>query len=307
MNPPRCNCGLPAVLRTVSKEGQNKGRRFFGCPRFGTDEAASKCNFLLWEDAQPAVEGNNHVGFYSLPERMLPMSPPDLRGSSAPDPAIPRFYKTPSISNTQEPTPKTLPQTDLPLFGTRRIASCLAPTSPSPLVIPTGSPVEDDDYSTPVDRLPPFAVRIREPTSPRKRAREAQEEWESEVRPRRLFESQPAEAYGDSQTSSFGPNSQFSNSEGKEGNWFTEPPVNPHHPISGTESRYSTKTVLFTSRGSQTDNSSSSNNTEQKEIGELRKKVEKLERLLRARDGTIASLRTRLGSPGSSPVGSMRY
>lgn len=33
-NPPKCNCGLNMIPRTIKKEGINKGRKGLGCPRF---------------------------------------------------------------------------------------------------------------------------------------------------------------------------------------------------------------------------------------------------------------------------------
>ncbi|XP_073945480.1 DNA topoisomerase 3-alpha-like isoform X2 [Choristoneura fumiferana] len=42
-----CNCGLPCKKITVHKEGPNKGRPFYGCPK----EFNSRCNFFQWADA----------------------------------------------------------------------------------------------------------------------------------------------------------------------------------------------------------------------------------------------------------------
>ena len=46
-----CECGTPAVLLTVRKEGPNTGRQFYKC-----DAAAGGrgCNFFLWADEGPA-------------------------------------------------------------------------------------------------------------------------------------------------------------------------------------------------------------------------------------------------------------
>ncbi|CAH2980191.1 unnamed protein product [Chilo suppressalis] len=41
-----CNCGLPGKKLTVQKEGANKGRQFYGCPK----EMSSRCNFFQWGD-----------------------------------------------------------------------------------------------------------------------------------------------------------------------------------------------------------------------------------------------------------------
>ena len=56
-----CNCGQPSAKRTVQKEGNNKGRQFYCCPK-PRDE---QCGFFQWEDeagAGPAAgpaPGNN--------------------------------------------------------------------------------------------------------------------------------------------------------------------------------------------------------------------------------------------------------
>lgn len=43
---PCCQCQLPAVLRTVYKEGNNKGKKFFGCSK----GMQSGCDFFKWSD-----------------------------------------------------------------------------------------------------------------------------------------------------------------------------------------------------------------------------------------------------------------
>lgn len=43
---PNCNCELPAVQRTVSKDGPNKGRPFYCCSK-GMGQG---CNFFKWAD-----------------------------------------------------------------------------------------------------------------------------------------------------------------------------------------------------------------------------------------------------------------
>ncbi|KAI0268849.1 DNA topoisomerase [Gloeopeniophorella convolvens] len=42
-----CQCELTAVLKTVSKEGANKGRQFWSCP-----SQAARCNFFEWDDGE---------------------------------------------------------------------------------------------------------------------------------------------------------------------------------------------------------------------------------------------------------------
>ena len=58
-----CNCGQPSAKRTVQKEGSNKGRQFYCCPK-PRDE---QCGFFQWEDeagagpaAGPALGNNSH-------------------------------------------------------------------------------------------------------------------------------------------------------------------------------------------------------------------------------------------------------
>ncbi len=41
-----CNCGIPATIRTVQKEGVNKGRKFFNCSR----QTGADCGFFKWGD-----------------------------------------------------------------------------------------------------------------------------------------------------------------------------------------------------------------------------------------------------------------
>jgi hypothetical protein len=48
---PRCDeHGLPCVEREVSREGPNKGRKFFVCPQ----PQSEQCNFFAWADAGPS-------------------------------------------------------------------------------------------------------------------------------------------------------------------------------------------------------------------------------------------------------------
>lgn len=55
-NPTICDCGKPAVVRTVSKEGPNKGRTFYSC----ASGAQERCQFFIWKD----IDGphGNHGG-----------------------------------------------------------------------------------------------------------------------------------------------------------------------------------------------------------------------------------------------------
>lgn len=51
-----CNCGQPAVLRTVQKDGPNKGRQFYCC----NGSMQNKCNFFQW-----ATDGGGDGGWNS--------------------------------------------------------------------------------------------------------------------------------------------------------------------------------------------------------------------------------------------------
>lgn len=42
-----CNCNQPATLRTVSKDGPNKGRQFYSCAK---PMGQNNCNFFKWAD-----------------------------------------------------------------------------------------------------------------------------------------------------------------------------------------------------------------------------------------------------------------
>ncbi|KNC82673.1 hypothetical protein SARC_05050 [Sphaeroforma arctica JP610] len=55
---PRCDCGNPAAERTVSKEGANVGKKFFGC---GKGEGA-RCDFFEWK----VKENHSHNGSGSM-------------------------------------------------------------------------------------------------------------------------------------------------------------------------------------------------------------------------------------------------
>ena len=42
--PVSCKCGKPGVIRTVQKDGENKGRKFYCCDRKGMS-----CDYFAWE------------------------------------------------------------------------------------------------------------------------------------------------------------------------------------------------------------------------------------------------------------------
>ena len=47
---PQCNCRIPAVSRTVVKDGPTKGKGFYACSKNG----AEKCNYFQWKDSPPS-------------------------------------------------------------------------------------------------------------------------------------------------------------------------------------------------------------------------------------------------------------
>lgn len=53
--PPRCKHGLPCVLKTVTKSGENKGRTFFSCPYPAGIGKAANCNFFQWAPFKPGM------------------------------------------------------------------------------------------------------------------------------------------------------------------------------------------------------------------------------------------------------------
>eukprot|EP00045_Choanoeca_perplexa_P016767 m.230644 g.230644 ORF g.230644 m.230644 type:complete len:1080 (+) comp17354_c0_seq4:65-3304(+) len=65
----RCNCGQAAVMRTVRKEGANKGRQFYCCSKPSGDDA--RCDFFMWADdteddhAKPNFDDKNKQQFRS--------------------------------------------------------------------------------------------------------------------------------------------------------------------------------------------------------------------------------------------------
>lgn len=53
--PPRCRHGLPCVLKTVTKSGENKGRTFFSCPYPAGIGKTANCNFFQWAPFKPGM------------------------------------------------------------------------------------------------------------------------------------------------------------------------------------------------------------------------------------------------------------
>ncbi|KAJ3034776.1 DNA topoisomerase 3-alpha [Rhizophlyctis rosea] len=56
---PSCQCGLPAVMRTVKKDGPNCGREFYACSKNSTD--GTKCDFFEWADQQRNTQNQRSV------------------------------------------------------------------------------------------------------------------------------------------------------------------------------------------------------------------------------------------------------
>ena len=55
--PPMCKCELPAVMRTVNKEGGNKGKKFFVCGK----PRGEQCEYFKWklEHDNPGMSNSN--------------------------------------------------------------------------------------------------------------------------------------------------------------------------------------------------------------------------------------------------------
>ncbi|XP_023945939.1 DNA topoisomerase 3-alpha [Bicyclus anynana] len=54
-----CNCGAPCKKLTVRKEGPNKGRQFYGCPKDGT----ARCSFFKWADEETNTEWGSQPSY----------------------------------------------------------------------------------------------------------------------------------------------------------------------------------------------------------------------------------------------------
>ena len=55
----QCDCHLPGVLRTVSKEGPNKGRKFYACSN------RDGCGFFKWADEEDQMAGRQAKDAYT--------------------------------------------------------------------------------------------------------------------------------------------------------------------------------------------------------------------------------------------------
>lgn len=54
---PQCNCRTAVVLRTVVKDGPNKGKGFYSCSKNGAD----KCGYFQWKDNNQSVESRSNT------------------------------------------------------------------------------------------------------------------------------------------------------------------------------------------------------------------------------------------------------
>ncbi|GAA5864271.1 hypothetical protein JCM3774_001276 [Rhodotorula dairenensis] len=69
---PLCNCPETAVERTVSKEGPNKGRKFFGCAK----PMGEGCGFFAWAgDAGPRLQAHGRAAGVVPQKRAAPARP----------------------------------------------------------------------------------------------------------------------------------------------------------------------------------------------------------------------------------------
>jgi len=63
--PPPCQCSLPAVKRTVNKDGPNKGKQFWACSK--DFNAPDNCKFFEWVSSED--DNNNNVKYQSTPRK----------------------------------------------------------------------------------------------------------------------------------------------------------------------------------------------------------------------------------------------
>jgi hypothetical protein len=69
-----CDCGKPAVLKTVQKEGPNKGKEFFTC-------SSGDCKFFKWQTngRMPATVTNNYKASTTRPNNTSSKGIPELK------------------------------------------------------------------------------------------------------------------------------------------------------------------------------------------------------------------------------------
>ncbi|CAJ2663717.1 unnamed protein product [Trifolium pratense] len=58
---PDCLCQVKAVIRIVTKEGPNKGKKFWGCRNFVSREVDCGCGFFYWY-SEPEHENQTRCG-----------------------------------------------------------------------------------------------------------------------------------------------------------------------------------------------------------------------------------------------------
>jgi len=56
-----CRCGVPAVKKTVTKDGANKGKKFWTCG----ESKGKHCNFFMWQAVSDLSKIMNKVFFYN--------------------------------------------------------------------------------------------------------------------------------------------------------------------------------------------------------------------------------------------------
>jgi DNA topoisomerase-3 len=87
----QCRCKEDAAQRTVTKEGANKGRLFWGCAK-GKDEG---CGFFEWDD-EPSKSSGSGIGTGSGIGNLKPMSTRTV--SQHEPPSSGRCYKVSNIN-----------------------------------------------------------------------------------------------------------------------------------------------------------------------------------------------------------------
>ncbi|XP_015264887.1 PREDICTED: DNA topoisomerase 3-alpha [Gekko japonicus] len=97
-----CKCDQPAIVRTVQKEGPNKGRQFHTCAK----PREQQCGFFQWadENAAPAFPSSHSTGREAGPNPKRPSSDSSVRPPTAKRP------RTCGICHQAGHTRKTCPQ-----------------------------------------------------------------------------------------------------------------------------------------------------------------------------------------------------
>lgn len=64
---PKCLCGLDAISMPVKKEGRNKGKYFWRCPKFNTLQNDFKCDYFRWVDQRHPFPNPPLFSFFTKP------------------------------------------------------------------------------------------------------------------------------------------------------------------------------------------------------------------------------------------------